>query len=122
MVSFPWFDDMDEGRRSMSAGIVYGVGTYGTDDNSFTAGLGYGYADKQMADKPMVMLGGEYRLSRRTAFVTENWIFPGIDQPVVSAGIRFFGEGMCFDLALVNVIGEGAVAPGIPYADFVINF
>jgi hypothetical protein len=120
IISVPTFDD--DGSGAVSAGIVYGVGTYGTVDNSFTAGLGYGYADKEMADKPMVMLGGEYRLSRRVAFVSENWIFPGLDQPVVSAGLRFFGEGMCFDLAMVTVIGGEMDSFVIPYADFVINF
>lgn len=122
VIGLPVGDDSGSGRRSVSAGIVYAVATCGTLDRSLTAGLGYGYADGRMADKPMVMLGGEHRLSRRTAFVSENWLFPGLDQPAVSAGIRFFGEGMCCDLALVNVIGEDMVAPGIPYVDFVINF
>jgi hypothetical protein len=108
--------------QTPTVGIVYGVGTYGSPDRSFTAGLGYGYAGNTMADKPMVMLGGEYRLSRRVALVSENWIIPGVDQPLVSAGLRFFGEGMCFDLALANVIGENAITPGVPYLDVVFNF
>ncbi|HTY08950.1 MAG TPA: hypothetical protein VMF29_07275, partial [Candidatus Edwardsbacteria bacterium] len=112
----------DSDNKLSTAGIVYGVGTYGSLDRSVTAGLGYGYAGNKMADKPMVMLGGEYRLSRRVAFVTENWVFPGLDQPLVSAGLRFFGEGMCFDLALANVIGRDAAVPGVPYLDAVFNF
>jgi len=103
-------------------GILYGVGTYGSLDGSITVGLGYGFVDTDFADKPMVVLGGERRFSRRSAFVTENWIFPGVDQPLISYGIRFFGEKLSVDLALFNTIPEGFLFPGIPYIDFVFNF
>ncbi len=104
------------------AGILYGVTTFGQPDASLTAGLGYGFVDGNLADRPMVMIGGEKRLTRRTAFVTENWIFPGIDQPLISYGIRFFGKRLSVDLGLINVIGEGAIFPGVPYIDFVVQF
>lgn len=113
-----WGDDDD----SPTVGILYGVGTWGTPEGSFTAGFGYGFVDSDFADKPMIMLGGEKRLSRRTAFVTENWILPGVEQPLVSFGIRFFGEGLSVDLALINTIGEDTFFPGIPWLDFVFNF
>jgi hypothetical protein len=105
-----------------TVGVLYGVGTYGGSDRSFTAGLGYGFAGDEMADRPMVMVGGEYRMSRRVSFVTENWLFPGLNQPLVSAGFRFFGEGLAVDLALANVLGEDMITPGIPFIDFVYNF
>ncbi len=104
------------------AGILYGVTTFGQPDASLTAGLGYGFVEGNLADRPMVMIGGEKRLTRRTAFVTENWIFPGIDQPLISYGIRFFGKRLSVDLGLINVIGEGAIFPGVPYIDFVVQF
>ncbi len=56
------------------------------------------------------------------ALVSENWIFPGVDVPVVSYGFRFFGEKMAVDLALFNVLDDDAIFPGIPYVDFVWNF
>ena len=117
LVKLP-FDDDD----TKTAGILYGVGTYGTSNGSITAGLGYGFVDRDFAEKPMIMIGGEKRLSRRMAFVTENWIFPGVDQPLISYGVRFFGETLSIDLALLNTIGEHALFPGIPYVDFVFNF
>lgn len=67
-------------------------------------------------------LGGEARFSRRAAFVTENWIFPGVDQPLISYGIHFFGEAISVDLALINTLGKGMPFPGFPYIDFVYNF
>ncbi|HCJ66036.1 MAG TPA: hypothetical protein DHV62_01590 [Elusimicrobia bacterium] len=103
-------------------GILYGVGTYGTADASFTLGLGYGFVDNDFADKPMLVIGGEKRLTTRIALVTENWIFPEIDNPLVSCGIRFFGEKLSVDLALINTLSKEAVFPGFPYVDFVFNF
>jgi len=103
-------------------GILYGVSTFGTPDGSITAGIGYGFVGSDLAEKPMFMIGGEKRLSRRMAFVTENWILPGVDQPLISYGMRFMGEKMSFDLALWNILSEDIFFPGMPYVDFVFNF
>ena len=70
----------------------------------------------------MLMLGGEKRLSKRTALVTENWLSPGVDQPLVSYGIRFFGEKLSVDLALITPLGADYIFPGMPYIDFVFHF
>jgi hypothetical protein len=108
--------------ESATAGIFYGVSTYGASEGSVTMGFGYGFVDSDVAEKPMIMVGGEVRLSRRSAFVTENWIFPEVDQPLISYGFRFFGEKLSVDLALWSTIGPDAIFPGIPYIDFVVNF
>jgi len=117
IIAIPEIDD-----ESPLVGILYGVGTLGKPDGSLTAGLGYGFMDDELADKPMFMIGGEKRLSRRVSFVSENWIFPGADFPVVSYGFRFFGEGISVDLALFNALGEEGFFPGLPWIDFVFNF
>jgi len=78
--------------------------------------------DWEFADKPMLMIGGQTRLSRRMSLVTENWVFPGADDALISYGCRFFGETMSIDLGFLNVLGEGALFPGIPYIDFVVKF
>lgn len=102
-------------------GILYGVGTFGTADKSFTIGIGYGFVDSDLAEKPMIVLGGESRVSRRVALVTENWILPGVDSAILSYGIRFFGEKISVDLAFLNTTDSG-IFPGVPYLDFVIKF
>lgn len=115
----------DLGDEAGDAGILFSVATYGTPDASFTAGLGYGFArggsveenrgresESSWQTEPMVMLGGERRLSRRISLVSENWIFPGLDAPLVSLGVRFMGERLSVDLAGVHLLGEeGAFAP-----------
>ena len=113
------FDDEDDINN---AGAFYGVGTWGSPDGNLTFGLGYGYESGDMENKPMFVIGGEKRLARRLSFVTENWILPGVDQPISLYGLRFFGEGLSVDLALAAPLGEDFFFPGIPYVDFVFNF
>lgn len=102
------------------AGIAYGVGTFGSPDASLTAGLGWGFSGTEFSNRPIALLGGDFRLSRRVSFVTENWLIPETD-PLVSFGLRFMGERMSVDLAMVRPMGEG-VGLGLPWVDFVINF
>jgi hypothetical protein len=105
-----------------TVGILYGVTSLGGPDASITVGLGYGFVDRHVAKKPMALIGGEKRFSRRISFVSENWIFPGVDKPLISYGLRFFGEGLSVDLALINTLGNDAAFPGVPWVDFVFNF
>lgn len=102
-------------------GIAYGVSTFGGEDANFTFGAGYGFAEGDLAEKPMIMLGFESRMSERLSLVSENWIFPEVDHPLISFGIRLFGEKMSVDLALWTVTGA-EVAFVAPYVDFVYNF
>lgn len=105
-----------------SAGVLYSVSTFGSEDQSLTAGIGFGFAGGEFSEKPMIVLGFESRISRRVAFVSENWILPGVDQPLASAGLRFMGESLSVDLALATPIGEDFIFPGFPVIDFVFNF
>ena len=97
-------------------------GTVGSANSNLTAGIGFGYVDWEFDDTPLLMLGGQHRISRRISLVSENWMTPGIDQPLVSLGIRFFGEKLSVDLGLLNTIGEDMILPGFPYIDFVVKF
>jgi hypothetical protein len=116
----PSDDGWDEDPNG--AGILYGVATLGSADASVTLGAGLGFVGGNLAERPMVMVGGEKRLTRTIAFVTENWVFPGVDNPLISYGFRFFGERISVDLGLLNILGDEAIFPGLPYIDFVIKF
>lgn len=105
-----------------TVGILYGVSTFGPPNSSFTIGLGYGYNDGELADRPAILLGGDFRMSKSTSFVTENWVMPGVDYPLLSYGIRFMGKRMSFDLSFFTIADNDIIIPGIPYIDFVYNF
>jgi hypothetical protein len=89
-------------------GIAYGVATWGGPDGALTLGGGYGFAEGKVARNPVVMVGGTRRLSRRVSFVTENWIFPNVDHPLVSAGLRLIGENVSWDLGMITVLGTSS--------------
>lgn len=123
-VSVP-IDMYDESGNNRSAfGAVYGVGTIGNYDKNVTLGLGWGFNEGNLADKPLITLSGMSRIGRKTALVTENWFIPGDTYyAMFSYGIRFFGEKLAVDLAFLN---NGYIAKilviGVPYVDFVVKF
>ncbi len=103
--------------------IYYGVGTYGTDNLSITAGLGWGYYGSNVADKPTVLIGAELRASNSIKFITENWFLPNFNDDFLSFGFRFFGENLAADLGFIYPIGaEIEGFPFLPWFGFAYNF
>jgi hypothetical protein len=114
------------GHWTGSAGIVYGVSTWGTPDASVTAGGGWLYATgNSTPSTPLLVGGGNVRISKRAALVTENYVWTGdTDHAFTMYGFRFFGEKMSVDLAFMNVLGNGSrfLFPGIPWVGFTTKF
>lgn len=133
----PGFSDFDNGPDTF--GILYGVATRGGPDASLTAGMGYGFQNGDLQDRPLFMIGGATRASRRISFVTENYLAWMRDETftctasscttryttnfegLLSYGIRFMGEKISTDFALLNATGE-MIFPGIPYIAFAVKF
>jgi hypothetical protein len=115
-------DVVDEG----SIGIVYGAGTWGNRDRAITAGAGWGYrwasGTSEVSNDPVVMLGGEARVSRRVKLITENWVFTGGEtEGVISGGVRFIGDRLSADLGIGGFTGSGDGCC-FPLVNFVYNF
>lgn len=107
-----------------SAGIAYGIGTYGTMDHNVTLGLGWGFFEGEFRGQPSITISGMTRIGRKTALISENWFIPADPYyGIFSYGIRFFGENLSVDLAFLNNgdIAQGLVI-GMPYVDFVVKF
>jgi hypothetical protein len=103
-------------------GVGYGVGTYGTRDHAFTAGLGWGYVEDEVSSRPVVMIGGETRTGRTTKIITENWFVPGSDGVLLSGGVRFFGERLSADAGLIGFLGSEDTGCCFPLVNFVYHF
>jgi hypothetical protein len=105
-----------------------GFATYGNKNNNVTCGIGFGWADGEFSTKPVIVVSGMARASKRIGFVSENWIVPGVNEDggyygIYSYGIRFLGEKTSIDLAFLNNPDIASVIIiGIPWLDFVINF
>jgi hypothetical protein len=98
-IAVPNFDDTDTRE---SAGLLYGVGTWGSTDRSFTAGIGYGYHGGTLFQEPVFMVGGEVRAAPRLSLVTENYLVQ--DFGLITGGIRFLAQDISVDLALAQPI------------------
>jgi hypothetical protein len=114
-----------------SGGIVYVVGTRGNEDHNFTIGAGVATTTNSYDDDlyngslPIMTVSGMTRLSKNIGLVTENWILFNDDvTPIFSYGVRFFGEKISVDLALINnkSISDEFTSIGIPFIDFVYKF
>ncbi|MSR22321.1 MAG: hypothetical protein EXR92_02065 [Gemmatimonadetes bacterium] len=81
IVRIPTWGDDDFGDSPSTVGILYGVSTFGSPNTSATIGLGYGFVDSDLANKPMIVLGGGSAYpaaspsSRRTGY-SPDWTSP----------------------------------------------
>lgn len=106
-----------------SIGAVYGVGTFGSEDNAITVVVGYPFADGETTDSPSAVLGAEARLSSRSKFLVETWLLPGADVVPATFGLRFFGSRLTVDFGLMSVIGADTEGfPFFPWVDFVVSW
>ena len=117
----------DNIETDLAGGLFLGTAqyTYGTSDHNLTAGIGYGVAGKESADRPVFMISGQTRPGRRFGLLTENYIIPvdnGIEA-IFIYGMRFMGERISFDLVFLNhpEIAK-LIFIGIPMVDFVFKF
>jgi hypothetical protein len=108
-----------------SVGLLYGVGTFGSPDGALTVGATVpfvaGSDDGDIGHDPAFMLGGEARLTRRTKFITENYLFPK-HGALVSGGVRFFGERLSADFGMGAAFGDGETGCCLPLVNFIYSF
>ncbi|MDE0962401.1 MAG: hypothetical protein OSB73_04680 [Candidatus Latescibacteria bacterium] len=107
----------------IGGGMAFLVGTKGSPDKSFTAGLGLGYINEEdepvdFAAHPVILLGSNIRLSDSLALVSENWFITGenlgLDEQPLGIALRFFGKDLAVDLGAIiigKVIKEGFPIP-----------
>jgi hypothetical protein len=90
-------------------GIAYGIVTRGTPDAALTAGLGYGYwrSKSTNARTPVVLLGGEKRVSPSVKLITENYVTRG--GGLVAVGLRLIRDRVTWDLGLGADLGGGVM-------------
>ncbi len=105
-----------------SFGILYGVSTFGTADHNVSAGVGYTYYNDEVANTPMLLGGVKLRMTRGTAFISENYLLPGSEGGILSFGIRFFNERISGDVALVRVSVDGEDSGMVPFVGLAVRF
>ncbi|MEX0663053.1 MAG: hypothetical protein WD381_02820, partial [Balneolaceae bacterium] len=105
-------------------GLIFGYGNYTYEFNrgSLTTGVtGFSLPSEDVGTTTF-LFGGDYRISQRVAFVSENYFFPEAGDGIFSYGVRLMGERLSFDLAFFRSSLDDGLGFGIPYVDFVFNF
>ena len=101
-------------------GLAYGVATVGDENQSVTAGGGFGFANGESTSLGVLMLGGSTRTTKNIALVTENYLaVSNSSASVFSGGVRFIGERLSVDLA---IWGGPHVDTIVPYLAFIYRF
>jgi len=105
-------------------GVAYSVATIGSRAGAVTAGGGwiYGRDDDggETEGAPVIMIGGDRRLTRKTSLVTDNYIFGG--GAIVSVGARRVGRVMSFETGgMLFVHKEGIAGPPAIFFNFIFH-
>lgn len=96
-----------------SAGTVNGLVTYGNKEHHLTLGTGYAFANGEIEDSGILTVGGITRLTKRLAFVTENYILTSGEDAIISGGLRYIAKKITVDIMYF----EG----GFPAVDIVLK-
>lgn len=112
------------GAENVGLGLFYGSATVGTRDHNATLGVGYGYADGELSDAPVLNASGMVRLSRSFYVISENYVFPGTDSfALLSAGLRWAPRNFAVDFGLFRPFpGDTGGVVGLPWLGVTIPF
>ncbi len=118
-----FFDTEGEG----AAGILYAAGTFGGEDHALhaTAGIPFLAIDDESddyGDQPLIMVGGETRVSRRIKLLSENYFLLGESGLISVAGVRIFGERLSADAGLGAFLGDDCGSCIVPVVNFAYTF
>jgi hypothetical protein len=105
------------------AGIAYGVTTFGSEKSAATVLVGFPFASGGWEQRPLIVLGGESRVSRRVKLLLEGWRIPGSDDVPAVGGVRLIGNRVSWDFGLLFLFGSH-VARGafLPWVDFAVTW
>lgn len=113
------------GESNTGFGILYGIATFGSKDKNLNVGLGWGYADGEIASNPTVNISFMIRTGAKGYFISENYFIGTPENFIVMAslgGRRIIRHvGLDFG-AFVPVGGEVDTFVAIPWLGLTIPF
>ena len=106
------------------AGVAFGSATYGSRDRNVNFGLGYGFADGNWSNTPVITISGMHRYSRRGYILTENYLFGFGDftAGVISVAGRTVWDGISLDYGGFVPLGDVGTVIVLPWLSLIIPF
>lgn len=112
-------------KEDGSLKLFYAVTTIGDDRSAITLGAGVPIVADAEEGGFILLAGAERQISNSVKLISENWIISAEETAVLfSGGVRFFGERLAVDIALMTMkeaFEEGGF-PFIPWVDFSVFF
>lgn len=107
--------------------LLFGNGTFGNDAASLTLSLGLTMSGEDPGKYPMLIIGGEAKISNSVKLISENWIPTSPNSTyMLSFGVRFFGKRIAGDFGLILPIDSNGEPmsgfPFFPWLGFNYNF
>lgn len=107
----------DRGPLPASGGLVYGGVTAGDMIASFSGGLAFPFvSDDGFEEDPLLILGGELRVSRGVKLITEHWVATGEGAALLSLGVRIIGSRLTVEAAAVTSSEESILFPLVNFS------
>ena len=104
--------DIDGEDENETFGVVHASLTLGPAGRAVNLAVGVPYLadgaddDLEFADKPLFLVGGEYRFHRSAALITDNAFVPGESGGLLSGGVRLMGERLSADLGVALFVDQ----------------
>ena len=115
-VGFFW---VKPGTSEESVGMVYTGITAGDFRASFSGGISFPFTSRSgFSEDPLLMLGGEVRVSKSLKFITENWIvpLPREEAAILSFGFRIIGSDLTVEAAVATTTEGGGFLPLVNFS------
>lgn len=107
-------------------GVGYAVGTFGNSMSSVTVGPFFAFSKDEVFDRPAILLGGQFRISKGATFLTENVFLFGNETEEFyafpSIGVRFSGEKLAADFGTYAVVSKDHFFYPIPWIGLSYKF
>lgn len=109
-------------------GSLYSSLSLGDPAGGITLGVAFPFTSTDNdLNSPAFLFGAETQVSNSAKLITENWWVTGVDGGLLllSGGIRFFGERLAADIALVTspeFLDADGGFPFLPWVDFAVSF
>lgn len=108
-----------------SFGTIYGVTTIGKYPIYLTAAVGSGFTEAKFIEGKVIIVGLQYQVSHKISLLTENWFFTNDPYPLISYGLRFFGDNLSADFgffAKTDLMKNDDMFYFYPWIGFTYNF
>ena len=106
--------------------FVYGSGTFDYKRASLTLGIGNPIIEDEYLNLAIIMVGGEYRVSAHTKFISELIYHTFADEGIGSFGVRVFGKNFSGEFGFYYPVGSEwhshSGFPFLPRLSLVYNF